>query len=337
MFHFILAAFLILTSGVSTFAQSPGTQQPLQRRPFQQFGPAQSQMLLNVELKKDLNYAGDNNPRHNLDLAIPKDREAGKKLPILVFIHGGGWQNGSKEQSMRQVIPFAAQGKCAAISINYRLSGESQWPTQIHDCKAAIRWIKAHADEYGLDGEKIVVWGSSAGGHLVAMLGLTGPDDGLEGNVGEHLDQKTKVAGVINYFGPYDLSDMSGPTIQMDHTSPNSPESKMLGKSVADNKEWALSASPKKYVSAGDAPFLIAHGTVDPVVPFGGSVELHNRLKEVGVPSCLITVEGGSHGFQTDEKMRTAIDQFIERCFAGSPPQLDDFTVVPNGRGLMRR
>lgn len=156
-----------------------------------------------MEAKLDLAYAGTENLRQRLDLFLPKNRDAGKKLPVLVFIDGGAWQAGSKEDGRGQVMRFVAEGKCAGVSIGYRLSQEAKWPAQIHDCKAAIRWIKAHGEEHGMDGERIVVWGASAGGHLVAVLGTSAGVAEMDGKLGPHgqskiLQAELKKAGVAN-------------------------------------------------------------------------------------------------------------------------------------------
>ena len=138
-----------------------------------------------VRLIRDLDYGGDGNPRQSLDLLLPKDREETvRPLPLVVFIHGGAWRGGSKEGGIGRLGPLVATGQYAAASINYRLTGEASWPAQIHDCKAAIRWLRGHAGEYGLDPDRIGVMGSSAGGHLVAMLGTSGGVTELEGQPG---------------------------------------------------------------------------------------------------------------------------------------------------------
>ena len=176
-----------------------------------------------VEAKLDLAYAGTENVRQRLDLFLPKNREAGKKLPVLVFIHGGAWQAGTKKNGRGQLMKLTAEGKCAGVSVGYRLSQEAKWPAQIHDCKAAIRWIKAHAE----DAERIVVWGSSAGGHLVAMLGTSAGVEEMDGKIGPHTDKDTKVAGVIDFFGPTDVSKMDAQRLPggQVHDTAESPES----------------------------------------------------------------------------------------------------------------
>ncbi|MEM9660001.1 MAG: alpha/beta hydrolase, partial [Planctomycetota bacterium] len=166
-----------------------------------------------VELNSDVFYADTDNPRQTLDLAAPR-RELEDPLPVVAYVHGGAWRAGDKRNGLRQVMRFVESGRYAAASIGYRLSGEAKWPAQIHDCKAAIRWIRAHADEYGLDADRIGVWGSSAGGHLVAMLGASGDVEAMDGSLGPHADGSSRVACVVDFFGPTDFLQMNRAAVE---------------------------------------------------------------------------------------------------------------------------
>lgn len=159
-------------------------------RAFVRNRPGQGQnprLAESIEARFDLPYAGTDNPRQTLDRYLPNDRKDDKPLPVVVFIHGGAWQAGDKRGGYRTIAPLVESGDCIGVSLGYRLTGESIWPTQIHDCKAAIRWLRANAEKYHLDPNKIGVTGTSAGGHLVAMLGTTGEVPELEGTLGEAL------------------------------------------------------------------------------------------------------------------------------------------------------
>ena len=123
-----------------------------------------------VKVLRDLPYAETDNPRQRLDLVLPETRIGHEPFPLVVWIHGGGWRNGDKRSGINRVAPVVMTGRYVGATIGYRLSGEAQWPMQIHDCKAAIRWLRAHAKEYGIDPKRIAVWGSSAGGQLVLSL-----------------------------------------------------------------------------------------------------------------------------------------------------------------------
>lgn len=151
-------------------------------------------------------YVGEGNPRQFLDLYLPENKE-GKMLPAILWIHGGAWLQGSKEKPGK-ALQAARSGEFAVVSINYRLSQEAKWPAQIHDCKAALRWVKAHAEEHHLDPERIIVWGASAGGQLVTMLGTTQDDPKFEGKLGKHLDQSSKVKAFLLEHGLGQKSDL---------------------------------------------------------------------------------------------------------------------------------
>jgi acetyl esterase/lipase len=169
-------------------------------------------------------YAATRNPRQTLDLLLPKTPKSDKPLPVVVNIHGGAFRMGDKSMGLREIADLVASGDYAGVTINYRLSGEAIWPAQIHDCKAAIRWIRANAAKYRLDPDRIGVIGASAGGHLVAMLGTSGGVAVLEGDLGPYKEASSKVQCVVDQFGPSDLLAMGGT-----HDAPRSPESELIG------------------------------------------------------------------------------------------------------------
>jgi acetyl esterase/lipase len=136
-----------------------------------------------ITFELDIPYADTDNPRQRLDLYLPKNSNS-NKLPVIVFFHGGGWMMGDKSQEDSRLMPFLRTGQYAGVSADYRLSGEAQWPAQIYDSKAVIRWVRANASKYGLDADHIGVWGISAGAHLVLMLGVSGDVPELEGDIG---------------------------------------------------------------------------------------------------------------------------------------------------------
>ncbi len=178
-----------------------------------------------------------------------------------------------------------ATGRFAAASIDYRLSGEAKWPAQIHDCKAAIRWLRAHANDYGYDAERIGVIGQSAGGHLASLVGLTHQERALEGNLGAHPNTPSAVRCVIDFYGPSDLNALGDP---LGNTP--SPISKLLGGSTISKAKEAIEASPVSHVDDQDVPFMIIHGTRDPVVPLDQSERLHQALTKAGVPNYFLQV-----------------------------------------------
>ena len=303
-------------SVVSSQGQGSGKGQPK--------APALSEGVKKVT---DLDYAGTDNPRQKLDLYLPETPVGEGLLPVIVFIHGGGWMNGDKTSGSGKVAPFVASGKFAGASIGYRLSAEAQWPAQIHDCKAAIRWIKAHAAEYGLDPERIAVWGTSAGGHLVAMLGVSHGVKELEGETGAHLDQTGKVKCVVDFFGPTEMLTLGRQKSNVELNSPDSPESKLIGGPIQDYPDKAKSASPIEHVTADDAPTLIVHGTVDLLVPLPQSVDFEKRLEAVGVPVTLMTVEGGGHGQGFGKAVDVMVKVYLEKQLLGEERDVADRKV----------
>ena len=183
----------------------------------------------NVRVEKDIPYARTENPRQTLDLLLPRAPKGGKPLPLVVNIHGGAFRAGDKSMGVREIAGLVDDGDYAAATINYRLSGEATWPAQIHDCKAAIRWLRANAPKYGIDPDRIGVIGASAGGHLAALLGTSGGIATLEGDLGTHAGVSSRVKCVVDQFGPSDLLAMGDYPSRIDHNAPESPESKLIG------------------------------------------------------------------------------------------------------------
>lgn len=251
---------------------------------------------------RDLAYVAGGHERQKLDLYLPAQ---GEKRPLIIWVHGGAWLGGSKAQC--PALPFLEQGYAVA-SINYRLSQHALYPAQIQDCKAAVRWLRAHAREYGLDADRFGAWGASAGGHLVALLGTAG--DAQEFEVGENLEFSSKVQAVCDWFGPTDLTQMSKRWSTMDHDAADSPESKLIGGPVQQHPDKCARANPITFVSKDDPPFLIMHGDKDPLVPLHQSELLHTALKQAGVEVKLHVVAGAGHGFGGPELQRMVREFF---------------------------
>ena len=238
---------------------------------------------------RDLVYARAGAKELALDVYVP---EGVAKPPLVVWIHGGAWRAGSRE---KPPALFLTQRGFAIASISYRFTQEAIFPAQIHDCKAAIRWLRANAPKYGYDATRIGVWGASAGGHLVSLLGTSGGVKELEGELGP-LDQSSSVQAVVDFFGPTDLTQMSKFPSKMDHDAADSPESQLIGGPVQQNKEKAQRANPIAYVGSDDPPFFIVHGDQDPLVPPNQSELLEAALKKAGVPIKFTILPGAGHG-----------------------------------------
>ncbi len=272
-----------------------------------------------VLIHRDIGYADTDQPRQRLDIYLPRQPRSDQPLPLIVFIHGGGWRQGDKQTGSRFAAEVAADGRYAVASIGYRLTGDAPWPAQIHDCKAAIRWLRAHAGEYGFDPEKIGVTGASAGGHLAAMLGTSAGSEELEGTLGNYVGISSRVACVVNQYGPANLLTMGGM-----HNRPDSPEAALLGGPVPDHKEAARAASPISYVTADDPPVMCIHGTADGIVPFAQSKELQAAIEKSGRKCILITVTGGGHGNFRNPAVPDRLRRFFDHHLHGEPSTLAD-------------
>ncbi len=249
---------------------------------FLVFLRGQNPALADYVIQKDVQYTkGDGEPQL-LDLAVPKDGPG--PYPLVVWIHGGGWRKGSKEHS--SLFHVLAGKGFAMASINYRMTGVA-FPGEIQDCKSAIRWLRAHAAENRIDPNRIGIWGGSAGGHLVALMGLTNGNKIFD--AGENLDQSSDVQAVCDWYGPTDFISMSAVKPIM-----SSMLHGLLG--PGDDAELEKKYSPITYVSASAPPFLIMHGTQDPTVPIAQSQELYDALKAKGTDVTYHPVEGAGHG-----------------------------------------
>ncbi len=244
-----------------------------------------------VKAHRDLAYVEGGHERQKLDLFLPEKTNG--PLPVVIWVHGGGWQNGSKDQCPPLRGGYLERGYAVA-SLGYRLSQHAVFPAQIEDCKAAIRWLRAHAQEYGLDAERFGVWGSSAGGHLVALIGTSGEVKEFE--VGANLEQSSRVQAVCDWFGPTDFTVFANTPGYESHATATSPEAKLLGGAVLENKEKAARLNSITYVSRDDPPFLIVHGDKDPTVPINQSELLFAALKKAGVSAHFHTIRGAGHG-----------------------------------------
>jgi acetyl esterase/lipase len=261
---------------------------------------------------RDVEYARPGGLPQLLDVHVP---DGPGPFPLLLWVHGGGWQGGDKSlQPSGAQLRQAKRGYVVA-SANYRLSGVAAHPAQIHDVKAALRWLRLHAAEFRIDPDRVGAWGSSAGGHLVALLGTSGGVAPLEGDA--NPGPSSRVSAVVDWYGPSDLPNMQaqGLPCSGDHSSASSPEGRMLGCAVPECPERALEASPITWVSQDDPPFHVVHGTADCTVPPLQSRTLHDALAAAGVDSALTLVEGGGHGGPqwTDATNLPLLEAFLDR------------------------
>lgn len=240
--------------------------------------------------------------------------------PLLIWIHGGGWQSGDQNQTPASALALRERGISVA-SIHYRLSAQAVFPAQVHDCKGAVRFLRAHAAEFNLDPARFAVWGSSAGGHLAALVAASGNNPALEGDTAGNLEQPSTVLAGVSYFGPTDILQMqSDCTAQVDgcsfnHDDASSPESALLGvNQPGQGLAWlranlanpaepfptlaarATDANPIHSIDPADPVMFIAHGDADRTVPFNQSVRLLDALHAAGVQATFTPSPGAGHG-----------------------------------------
>lgn len=239
-------------------------------------------------------------------------------FPLVLWIHGGGWQGGSYNGVPASALALRNDG-VAIASTRYRLSGEAIFPAQIHDVKGAVRFLRANASTYNIDPNRIASWGSSAGGHLSALLAMSSGVAALEGSSGGNPAFSSEVQVCVDYFGPTDILnmnlDVTNPPGGFDHDAPTSPESHLVGwdepgQGIGDIRANLSNPNPPyptlvtlcnqvnpiTWVDATDPPTYIAHGTDDTAVPTMQSTRLDSALTTAGVPHQYIQVAGAGHG-----------------------------------------
>jgi len=224
-----------------------------------------------------------------MDIYMPEGIE---NPQMVVWVHGGAWHSGSKENPPKDLLKRGF----ALASIDYRLSVESPFPAMMHDIKAAVRFLRGNAKKYGFQKEKIIIWGSSAGGHLVALAGVTNGNKALEGNIGDYNNESSDVNLTLDFFGPSNLKTI------LSQSTPHGIQVRapalavMFGKPVEQAPELAALASPVFQVDALDPPMFIAHGNQDNQVPVNQSIELWLKLKEAGVKTEFEVLGEMGHG-----------------------------------------
>ena len=267
-----------------------------------------------VTAHRDITYAVVGDKKLLLDVYVPEDDNVeDEQLPLIVWIHGGAWRAGNKRNC--PPLRFIKEGYIAA-SISYRLSHEAIFPAQIHDCKAAIRFLRANAAKYRIDPNSIGVWGSSAGGHLVALLGTSGDVKDLEGDVGT-TGTSSRVQAVCDFFGPTDFLKMdvdSLPGGRIVHDDPDSPESQLIGAPIQEHPKKVARANPITYVTKDDPPFLIVHGDKDPLVPWQQTKYLFEAFQKVDLPNVQFhIVKGAGHGFRKNPEVNKMVAAFFDK------------------------
>jgi len=275
-----------------------------------------------VTVEENITYGKSDDCELKLDLALP---EGDGPFPAIVFIHGGGWYQGSRQGYRDQILEAARRGYVAA-TISYRLmkfdadqkettTAEPIFPAQIHDAKAAIRWLRAIAAKYHVDPDRIGVTGGSAGGHLSLLVGLTDKDSGLEGD-GGNGEQSSRVQAVVNFFGPTEMASC--------HDTSIVPWifRLFMGGTPTEVAQIYKAASPVTYVSKDDPPVLTLHGDKDTLVPIAQATQLDERMKAAGASHTLMVFQGAGHGFPGDQGRKSvdAMWDFFDRHLKPDSP-----------------
>lgn len=271
----------------------------------------------------DIDYVGDKLIGHKLDIHLPPKGTG--PFPVVVSIYGSAWLSNSwKANTFKDGIgqPLLENG-FAVVSINYRSSGDAVFPAQIQDVKAAIRFIRAHVNDFKLDTSFVGITGWSSGGHLAALAGVSNGKNAaivqglavdLIGTNPSNANFSSEVDAVVDWFGPTDFLQMDKCGSSFSHDAPESPESKLVGGAIQSNLEKVALANPMNYVDKDCPPFLIFHGDKDPLVPHCQSELLHDQLQSTQVKSELNIITNGGHGpgVIIPENLEKMVNFFVE-------------------------
>lgn len=238
---------------------------------------------------RDIEYARVGDVSLKLDLYLPKQANA----PLVVYVHGGAWRAGSKSDV--PIVKLLDHG-FAIASVDYRLSTQARFPAQVHDIKAAIRFLRASSEQFDISTRRIAIIGSSAGGHLAALVGVTDGDKELEGSVGRHPDQSSTVQSIVSLYGASNLQTILSQSTETGLKMRVPALQLLLGGQPTEKPELAKLASPVAHLDKHDPPLLLIHGDADPQMPPQQSREFAEAYGALGLPVEFITVAGGKHG-----------------------------------------
>ncbi len=258
--------------------------------------------------KRDIQYAVVADKPLLLDLYLPQTPATNR--PLIVWVHGGAWRAGSKQDV--PIIALLNDGYAIA-SVDYRLSATAKFPAQVHDIKAAIRFLRASSNQYQLNRDRFFVAGSSAGGHLAALVGVTNQHQPLEGTLGEHLNQSSKVSAIVSFYGGSNLQSI------LSQSTPHGLKVRvpalelLLGGQPEQQSALARLASPVAHVDQHDPPLFLIHGDQDPQMPINQAHELHGAYKQNRLVAKFEVVHGGAHGGKEffEAEMIARVAQFL--------------------------
>jgi acetyl esterase/lipase len=284
-----------------------------------------SQASQEVSILRDVVYGRAGGVDLKFDVAKPVDGNG--PYPAIVFFHGGGWQQGHKSHMHRWLRRFASEGY-VAVSVGYRFAPEFKWPSQVQDAKAAVRFLRANAKGFNIDADRIGAMGESAGGYLALMLGVTDPDDGLEGD-GGNAPYSSSVQAVVSFFSAADFATprkQLSPAVEIEiqkYYGKSLPEvlADFTGtKDISDPLLEKISIFP--YIDASDPPVLLFQGDEDPFISVEQGRKLATAFEKASVENELVIVKGGGHGWTGALQDQTSLQMsefFRQKLKAGKP------------------
>lgn len=244
--------------------------------------------------------------------------DADNKSPLVVWVHGGAWRAGSKDSVP---VKLWLEHGFAIASVDYRLSGEAKFPAQIHDIKAAIRFLRCNADDFAIDSNRILVAGSSAGGHLAALVGVSNGVSELEGNIGKCRGVSSDVGAAVSFYGASNLHSILSQSTKHGLSVRVPALQLLLGGQPDDVPDLARLASPVEHVDPKDPPLWLIHGDADPQMPMDQSVELESVYRKNNLPVQFEVISGGKHGgdeFYSQRRLSRLADQLLQTLGKGS-------------------
>jgi acetyl esterase/lipase len=254
-------------------------------------------------------------PQRELKMDLYLPASAGNP-PLLVWVHGGAWRSGDKESV--PVMAFLEEGYAIA-SLDFRLSGEAMFPAQVHDIKAAVRFLRGSAESLGINATRIALLGASSGGHLVALAAVSHGDKSMEGGIGDFLGQSSAVQAIVSYFGASNLTSILDQSTPFGLNVRKPALDLFIGGQPEDRLELARRASPVFQVDSADPPLLLLHGDQDPQMPINQSHELHYAYQQQGVEVQFEVVHGAAHGGAAfyDAQRNAVVLDFLNRHLRG--------------------
>ncbi len=261
-----------------------------------------------IQEHRDVVYGTVDGMELGLDVYMPANVDS---PPLVVFVHGGAWRAGNKD---RAPMVFPENG-FAMASLDFRQSGDAQFPAMVHDIKGAIRFLRSHADDYGYNPEKIAITGQSSGGHLAALVGVTNGHAELEGDIGGHNTVSSDIQAIISYFGASDLTTILDQSTPFGLSMRPPALEQLLGALPEDAPEIAQLASPVYHVDANDPPLLLFHGDRDPQMPINQAHQLEGAYEALALDVDFDAVHGSAHGGPGffDEKHLPPAIEFLNR------------------------